>query len=182
MGGGGYNLNVLFRIDWLGSNILINPIVGYFLQTRVKGFWNKRNIYFFWCINICLILLTCYLTYIRIKITGVCDEINSQSFHSLFALINAMCIFVTCHYSCRKINFGNALEKIINSIGECTFGIYLLHVFYMRQMVWLWGKFREQLHINYMLSAFIYCAIIFLLGYISTLIIKKIPILGNIVI
>lgn len=43
-----HNLNTWFRISWLECNILFYPLIGYFLQFRIKEFWNRRRLLALW--------------------------------------------------------------------------------------------------------------------------------------
>jgi H+/Cl- antiporter ClcA len=83
-----------------------------------------------------------------------------------------------------KIKIPEWLHKLIISGGGCAFGIYLMHIFFLRKFSWvekLWEIFRNEWHINYMISAFCVCGIVYLLGYIISLMLKQIPILKNLI-
>lgn len=181
---GKYNLNWNFRLQWLCTDIFIYPCLGYFLKARLKRFWTRKRIVLLWLTNIGTIIIAGYLTYVKSNITGILDESNSQSFHSVFAMINCATIFVTSEYICSNYNFPDYVKRMICSIGACTFGIYLLHVFYKEKITaitQLWNIFHHQLGLNYMLTAFLYCGIVFVLGYITTILLKRIPVLNKII-
>ena len=181
---GNHNLNGNLYPGWIGSSIVIYPLMGYFLQHRIKDFWNKRRIVVLWLVNIGTILVSCYLTYFRAQITGVCDEANSQAFHSTFVLINCVAIFVTCQYINNNITILQKIQRPVVSMGGCTFGIYLLHLIIEDKTPltdYLWNLLREQMHMPPMTYAFVYCAIIFACGYVITLVMKKIPVLKRMV-
>ena len=122
------------------------------------------------------------LTYLKAKVTGVCDTTNSQTFHSTFVLVNCVAIFVTIQYINNHTKLFLKLEKAICSIGECTFGIYLIHVFiryYSGLTEYMASTFQEKMPA--MSYVFLYCGVIFICSYIVTVIIRKIPILKKIV-
>ena len=148
---GNHNLNGNLYPGWIGSSIVIYPLMGYFLQHRIKDFWNKRRVVVLWLVNIGTILVSCYLTYLRAQITGVCDEANSQAFHSTFVLINCVAIFVTCQYINNNITILQKIQRPVVSMGGCTFGIYLLHSIIKDKTPltdYLWNLLREQMHIG----------------------------------
>lgn len=179
---GKHNLNENFTLDWLSSYIFIFPLAGYFFEYRVKEFWNVKKIIILWGINIGTILFSCYLTYLKAQVTGVCDTTNSQTFHSTFVLVNCVAIFVTIQYINNHTKLFLKLEKAICSIGECTFGIYLIHVFiryYSGLTEYMASNFQEKMPA--MSYAFLYCGVIFICSYVVTAIIRKIPILKKIV-
>ncbi len=181
---GKHNLNGNVSVGWLASNIVIFPLTGYFLSFRKKDFWNKKKILVLWAINIATIMLSSYLTYYRAKIMGVCDEGSSQAFHGTFVLINCVAIFVTCQYMNEHSCLLKKLEKPIASVGGCTFGIYLLHVYIKSNQKlndFLWHIFREKIHVPSMLYAFILCGTVLICGYVITLILKQIPFVRRLV-
>lgn len=181
---GDHNLNTSLRLAWISSNIFIYPLIGYFLQHRAKDYWNMKKILLLWSANILTILLSCYLTYLRAKITGICDEDNSQTFHNTFILINCITIFVTLQYWGNHSKILEKLQKPIISIGSCTFGIYLLHIYikdFTSLTPRLWHIFQEQIHMPAIIYAFFYCAAIFVCCYLITLVIKHIPIIRKLV-
>lgn len=181
---GRHNLNGNVSVGWLASNIVIFPLTGYFLSFRKKDFWNKKKILILWAVNIVTIIISSYLTYYRAKIMGVCDEGSSQAFHSTFVLINCVAVFVTCQYMNEHSGFLKRLERPISSLGGCTFGVYLLHVYIKgnpKLNDFLWKLFREKIHVPSMVYAFILCGAVFMFGYIVTMFLKRIPILRKLV-
>lgn len=68
------------------------------------------------------------------------------------------------------------IENIILLVGNSTFGIYLLHGALLDFPI-LWELFQIKWKINYMLSAFLFCFVVFSVGHFITLILKRIPIL-----
>lgn len=180
---GEHRLNGNISVGWLISDIVIFPLAGYFLDHRIRDFWNGKRIAVLWLVNIATILFACYLTYDLAKVTGVCNEIESQVFHKTFVLINAATVFVTFQYLSEHLKMIRKMRKVITSVGGCTFGIYLLHVYlkdYTELSAYI-GKVQERLLISPMIYAFIYCAIIFGCGYLITLVLKRIPVVKRLV-
>lgn len=129
-------------------------------------------------------MFSCYMTYIKVKASGECSEGVSQSFHSNFVIVNCVTIFITCEYIVEEVKIPEWIHKLMISGGGCTFGIYLMHIFFLRKLSWvekLWGIFRDEWCMNYMVTAFLICGIVYLLGYIVSLILKKIPLLNNLI-
>lgn len=176
LGGGDYILNHNFKISWIYSSLFLYPCLGYFLTTRLDGFWNKRRLCLLWIINIGAILFSSYLTYYKSTITGALNETNSQSFHKTFVFINCLTIFVTCKYLFEHITLPTWMNKLIESMGNCTLGIYLLHVFIKSEL-----DTYINFHFHNMFSAFCYCTLIFMLGYCTTLLLKHLPIINRFV-
>ena len=102
-------------------------------------------------------ILSVFCQYGRTKITGICDEDNFQAFHSAFILINCITIFVTLQYWGNHSKILEKLQKPIISIGSCTFGIYLLHIYikdFTSLTPRLWHIFQEQIHMPAIIYAF----------------------------
>ncbi len=175
-GEGEYLINHNFRISWVCSSLFLYPCLGYFLQTRLDGFWNKKRIGLLWIINISAIVFSSYLTCLKADITGILNEGHSQTFHKTFVFINCIAIFVTCKYLFEHISFPNWINKLIESMGGCTLGIYLLHIFIKSEL-----EIHMKFHFHNMFSTFLYCGLIFILGYLITLVLKQIPIISKFV-
>ena len=99
-------------------------------------------------------------------------------------LINCITVFVTCQYLNDKSQLLSKISKQIISLGGCTFGIYLAHIYIKDHTAitrYISKLFQDIIPIPRMLYAFIYCIIIFICGYIITLLLKKIPFIKRIV-
>ena len=171
---GGHKINDYLTPEWLTSNIVIFPLAGYFLSFRVKDFWDKKKVAILWAIDIATILLASYMTWYQTQLTGT----PGQAFHMTFVLVNSATIFVTCQYLKEHTQVLDRLAKPILSVGGCTFGIYLLHVYIkdssgLNEL--LWHLFEETLHVPVVVYGFILCIAVFACGYVATLILKRIP-------
>lgn len=175
---GKHSLNSDFSLEWMSTYIVIFPLVGYFLEHRCKDFWSVKKIVVLWIINIGTIFMSSYLTYVHAKIAGE----NSQTFHSMFVFINCITIFVTIQYIYKHTKILVKFKGLIKSVGECTFGIYLLHVFikdYSGLTVYMYSHLQSG--IPAMSFTFLYSAAVFLCCYVIIWIIKHIPFLRNMV-
>lgn len=151
------------------TDILVFPLVGYFLYNKVDFSKIKNStVLILWIVNIVSIFICCFLFYWEAhRIES--NEIY-QSFHNTFAIINSSTIFITIKKFV-KINNSSALSKIVKSAGECTFGIYLLHIFPI-------------IFLNYTPNTNIFCIVLLSLGYsillflvcwLVTFVLRKIP-------
>lgn len=76
-----------------------------------------------------------------------------------------------------KIKINNSFSQVISSIGICSFGIYIIHQFYINIIFKL---FKLNIIINSPFTfLIIYTLIIFIMSYISTLLLKKIKIIDK---
>ncbi len=160
---------------WLCTNIVLYPIIGYFLQNKV--ILRKKDLLILWISNIAGICTSCYMTNYKGLVTGVLKESQSQSFHNTFVLLNAICIFCTVKYIVNHIKLNKRQEKIIYTLGECTFGVFLLHMFIQVLPIrrYLIDTFISA-HINYMVSCWLFCLFNMIVCFCITYVLRKIPI------
>lgn len=175
-----FTLNENLKVTWLVGNIVLYPCVGYFLQHKIEI--KKKDIVCLWVINAIGICVSCYMTYYKGIRMGFFEETKSQAFHNSFVLLNMICIFITIKYIFERIELAKWGERIVYSLGECTFGIYLFHAFFLSHSIR--GdiiKFFKKLGINYMVSTLIMCLCVMILSWCLVFIIKKVPFLKKII-
>lgn len=93
------------------------------------------------------------------------------SYTSIITATLSVSVFIICAYSFRN----SKTNPIINSISECTWGIYLLHPFFIHMITKLF-KFTITSY-NQLIFYPLSCIFIFLISYVSTLILKHIPVI-----
>lgn len=177
---GNITLNGSLRVSWLTGAIVLYPCIGYFLEYKLDIEQIGKKLSLLWVINLLFIGISCYMTYYKIMVTGKCSESESQQFHSSFELINCITIYVTIKHLFVKNVLSQKIENIILLVGNSTFGIYLLHGALLDFPI-LWELFQIKWKINYMLSAFLFCFVVFSVGHFITLILKRIPILSKLI-
>ena len=184
-----HSFNSDFQLGWVCAQIFVCPLLGYFMRKRIPDFWSGRRLALLWAANLGGILVTAGLTVWKASLTGMLDENHSQSFYNLFAVLNAASVFAACTYLAGR---GAALRRpllrrlcaLLQSMGSCTLGIYLLHLFFHQRLPFmgrLWDVFRVRLGLGDMISAFLYCGVIFLMGYGVTLVLKRVPLVRRLV-
>lgn len=184
-----HSFNSDFQLGWVCAQIFVCPLLGYFMRKRIPDFWSGRRLALLWAANLGGILVTAGLTVWKASLTGMLDENHSQSFYNLFSVLNAASVFAACTYLAGR---GAALRRpllrrlcaLLQSMGSCTLGIYLLHLFFHQRLPFmgrLWDVFRVRLGLGDMISAFLYCGVIFLMGYGVTLVLKRVPLARRLV-
>ena len=169
-----YTFSLLEKCAFLS----IFPIIGFYLEYKlpIQGL-NFRKVLYLWIINIITIFATCILTNLKFQNTGI----QIEDFHNSFVIINCTVIYITVKYICCRINFSEIISNILISIGRCTLGIYLLHIFIMILLSNM-GYFEFfQGHLNHILTILIYCFLVFLIGLLVTLIFKNIAIIKHLI-
>lgn len=179
---GEHTLNTNFRFGWITSSAVIYPCLGYYLENRMDDNKARKYLPILWGINIATIFVSCYMTYFKAKITGICNEGASQAFHSSFVLINVITLYISFKCLFNK-PFSSKVSSLIASVGEATFGMYLIHknVMVLVTRLHILEFLRETVHMNYLLSSLLYCLVVFVIAYGITLLMKKIPLLKKLI-
>lgn len=173
------------NVKGIGTNVLslFNPVAGingyalvYFMLGAIcfqykEKFKNKKyNIIAIISIIISSILLCLYWILIS-KYTNKTIDYVWVSYDIIFTLINVISLFVIClNYKENKI-----FNKIIQTIGSNTMGIYLIHMIILNLLnnplgiTWLGNPIAEVM----------WSIIIMMVSLIISIIIKKIPIIKN---
>ncbi|MBR2178970.1 MAG: acyltransferase [Selenomonadaceae bacterium] len=156
----------------------IFPIIGFYLEYKLPmQILNFKRILYLWTLNIITIFITCCLTHFKSQSIGV----HIEDFHNSFVIINCIVIYITIKYICCRINFSKLVSNILISVGRCTLGIYLLHISIMVLVSNMRYFELFHRHLNHILTILIYCFLVFLIGLLMTLILKKIPIVKHLI-
>lgn len=176
-GQGMITLNSNLKLSWLINAAVLYPCLGYFMQNRLDVDKCRKGILPVWIFNILGIITSCYMTYYKGTITGVLQEAESQTFHSCFAMLNCVAVFITVRYLFEKIEVSFIVNKIILSLGSCTFGIYLCHAWVLKQKFYENGLYMLQsMGWNYMVVILVMCFLVMMISYILVMLLSKIPI------
>lgn len=175
---GTVTLNQYGKIGWLFTNIVLFPLIGYYLENIVDiSKVNKKHILISCLVAFLGASISCYMTYYKHRITGICTEVETQDFLDLFTVPICIAVFLLIKCLCTKVTFPNWINKIIISIGNCSFGIYLTHmaVIESKFISNLLTKLTEVLGFNCMISIWLLCLLTMLICYVITFVLKLIP-------
>lgn len=179
---GNVAMNGNLKTLWVLTSIVLYPCIGYYLHHKEEGKIKTWVFLLAWGCNIIGTGLSCYLTYYKSIVTGVLSESESQGFHMTYVVINCITLFITVKYVVNHVKVPALIEKIILSLGSCTFGIYLWHAWF--KSLPIYDRILDKLHhtgLNYMLSIWIVCLLLMLVSYLITLIMSKIPVVRKLV-
>ena len=167
-------MNYYLRPTWLMTNYVLYPCIGYFLQHRVTFPLKKTQLLLLWGMNLVGFAVSGYLTYYRANLVGVVEK--TETFHGYFVLLNCIAVFCTAKQIFTKPISSKTASKMLQSVADCTFGIYLMHLLLKDRsfLVQILERLRA-MGINYMLATLIYCVCIFAVSYAVTFCMSKIP-------
>ena len=158
---------------WLVDMVILYPCIGYFIDNKLSIKKLKSKLPLLWAINIFTLLISAFMTYKTYKVTGVLNEKSSQIFFDNFALINAMCIFITVKCIFTNTKETNIFNKLFLALGKYTFGIYIIHPFINDNIYF--RRYIYTMHTNSYLRLFIIVSSLYLGSLIITYILSKIP-------
>ena len=175
---GKITLNEYGKVSWLFTNIVIYPLIGYYLENIINiQKINKKHILILLAFSIFGILASCYMTYLKHRVTGICNEEQTQDFMDIFNL--PICIFTYLFVKkvFYRLKFNCFTNNVILSISSCTFGIYLIHIAILQSdfINNLHKNLTEVFHFNYMIAILLLCVLIMLICYFIVFLLKKIP-------
>jgi len=178
-------INENLSLVWLTKSAFLYPIWGYLLDHKIKEDWfTKERIIYLWIFNAMCIIASCALEYSLMhrtmndpnKVEGYFDErylIN-------FCIVNTTAIYVTARYIFNKIKVNEIVEKAIVEIGADTFGIYLLHIWFLWKIpavYAIWMKFEHAGVIGYHFGILFSCLGTFILAGIVTSSLRRVPVI-----
>lgn len=157
---------------YLTRGYSIYYILGYYLTKKDISKKKRIPIYVSGILSvIATVLLTAILS---IKSNSV--DIRFYENTSIFVFIEAISLFIFAKYNLNSYP-SKKIETIINSISKASFGIYLIHPIIMDCFDWIFSF--NTLTFNPILSIPIMTILVFIISYILSKIIGKIPIINK---
>nr|WP_312578712.1 acyltransferase family protein [Sedimentibacter sp.] len=145
---------------------------GYYMNTFTINKKARKIIYFLGILGIASTVVFTDLISMR---EGKANAIL-YGYFSPNVMITSVAVFTFFKYEVSKIRFSKSSLKIINTINSCTFGIYLVHDFFI---IVLTEKGITTMLFNPIFLIPIIVLLIFILSFIVSYIISKIPILNK---
>ncbi len=173
---GNQTLNPAFTVGWITEKIVVYPLLGYFLEERLKKRPSGKQMACLWTVNVLLIIASCAMTVCLGKKMGTYEENISEQFFGNFELVNCAVIYLTVRVCTESWHLTERVQKWLQSLGEGTFGVFLLHMFVMNWPI------SQQIRLALvhtgmgpMLACLLYCLYIMAVSYIVTFLLKKLP-------
>lgn len=155
--------SVAINVSWMTNNIFMYPILGYYIDHILsdESFANKVFLSIFAFVS----LAGSVLSSLRSVKNGDFNE-SDLCFLNVFLILS---IF----YYCKNIKINRRLGKIVSEFGKSSFGIYLLHgyAFLLLKNILPYGGLG---------SAIIRTGLVFLISYLMTVFLRRIPIVRNV--
>ncbi len=164
--------------SWMFEQIFFFPLVGYFLHNRLDIEKAKKFVLPLWIADIAAIAVSCYMTWFQTRLIGFDVEDPVPNFHFCFISVNCITLFVTARVLFQDGKLPSWLEACIKTVGSCVFGIYLFHMYFLRQP-WIEGILTSLVSTgcDKMIAVHIQILCIFLASLVPSWILKQIPII-----
>jgi len=178
----GISVNADLKPQWLVQNIVLYPLMGYFLEHGVTTRKLKKWVLPMWLVNAAAIAVSCFMISVKGRADGGYFEWEPQIFHDMFVLVNAMVIFLTVKVLTEAVSIPGWLSSPVLALGKCTFGIYLVHypILNSRLMTDFLAAMTQR-GINNMAAVLIQCAAVFAISCAMTAVLRKIPVVKHLV-
>ena len=162
--------------SWMFEQIFFFPLVGYFLHNRLDAEQEKKYVLPLWIADIAAIAVSCYMTWFQTRLIGFGAEDPTPNFHFCFISVNCITLFVTARVLFKDGRLPAWLERVLKEVGSCVFGIYLFHMYFLRQP-WIEGILRSLVDsgCDKMVAVHIEILCIFLVSLVPSWILKHIP-------
>lgn len=172
----------LFRyasLSWNGNlsmvtvgGMLIFPIIGYLFS--VTDFTKKQRAVIY-ALGLFGVILRYSATYYLSFRDGVINKLFF-SYTAYFSVFWACAVFTFIKYLplCEKLSLSGTASKILKTVSGCSFGIYLIHMMVYRRL-------DDVISDGTLVWQFAVPFLIYIIAFAVTYVIKKIPILKNIV-
>lgn len=166
-------INFIFKLEI--KNFMIIPeyatyyLIGYWITTK-ENICKKKIIIPGIVATIAMIIIEIH----SISSNGVVFEANHSS-KDLLTLIQSVSVFMFFKEFC----FNKRIGKLLDLICKCSFGIYIIHPFWIN-MLYKVIKFTP-LTMNIGIGILVCFIVVFVLSFVTTLIMKRIPFINKIV-
>ncbi len=175
-------INKNLNLAWLTENVFIYPILGYILENKIPEEWfTKKRIAEVWIVNIICFIISAICEYFFMLEKAAADDMGyfDERFLINFCIVNAIALYVTARYFTKNVAIGHAVSAFLAEVGKDTFGIYLLHGWFLWKIPALfaiWSRFEHTGVIGYHFGILLSCVGAFICGGIVTAVLRRIPV------
>ena len=159
-------------ISWLTNTSVFYPLIGFYIDHKCNLKNINKKLLLLWIVNICSIVLSIVLTYYKYNILNFTDD-DYQVFRWTFTYINTATIFITIkNIFDENYRLSPKLQKYIIILSECTFGIYLIHL-------WVVNYIHEFINCYNVSLCYIVSICVFMFCFLIIRLIKYIPVINK---
>lgn len=162
------------------SNTVFYPLLGYYLEYRLSAkHYCKKNVLLMIPILIVVLAVTAFMTHRHCTILGKWESASCQKYLQTLIVIPCIFTYFTAKLVFSRFSLGVRAQKFLRILADCSFGIYLFENIYRQQTKFIFHALSP--YVSDMLASFVHIVAAFALGFCITLILKKIPVVKNLV-
>lgn len=171
---GVHHLNPDFNLTFLTCDIVLYPLMGYFLHHRADRRALRKALPAFCVAAVLATAASCYMTYRDYFHTWVA---HTQTYHDLFAPILLLAVFSGAKVLLEPVDEGSRASRVFAEIAKCSLGIYLIHPLIVEKLRGLGGLFTWMTGTGVLplIGSLLYCLVMLLLSLIPVYILRRIP-------
>ena len=178
---GVHKLNPDFDLAFLTCDIVLYPLMGYFIHHRMDQRDLRRATPALCVSGAVLTAVSCAMTYRDYGRTWV---VYTQTYHNLFAPVLCAAAFCLVKVLFDGMDARCRLARALAWVGGCTFGIYLVHPLFVDHLSGLGGLFDWMLQttgVLPLLGSFLYALLMMIISMALVCLLRRIPLLGKLI-
>ena len=150
-------------------NVYINLLfIGYYFKKYVEP--SKKKL---------IISIATFLLSIAFNVIMTCREYEIMGGTNYLFFDNRLYLpivltSISFFYIVSQLKIEGKLATTMSVLGSCSFGIYLISDFFIAKLIWIWNNLCA-LGLHPLIAIVIFECIIFIVGFIITFILKKVP-------
>ena len=175
-------INNELKITWVTANIFIYPMLGYALENKIpKEYFSKPRLIRLWIFNLACFAVSETAQYLFMKKNVGVDNGGyfDEKYLISFCVVNAVAIFATVRYFTDHVVLSEKVTAVLAEIGKDTFGIYLLHIWFLWKipaLYQIYNKVETAGAFGYHFGILISCVIAFVCAGVVTSVLRRIPV------
>lgn len=174
----GYRMNTSFDITWMLSDVVAYPMLGYYFHDRLDPKRDLKDLWWVWPLTAAALLFTTFTLGRMMEISGGYSKNIFRIYVAKFDLLHTFSLFLLARCLCTRVHFPGWLQKAVFGLAPCVFGIYLIHVFFMKD-----GRLFEKCqsfltssgHIGELAATLLAALLIMAVSGLITWILRRIP-------
>lgn len=171
LSGGSLLLNKSLDLFLVTSDLVVFPAAGYYLEQHRLLRW--KEICLLWLATAVAVAATLYMTHYKIQLTGQLREDQVGTFYKCLCLIPTVTVYATVKKGLSAVRLPQWGQKVIVTLGSCTFGVYLIEQILRERGYKVWQVMAQWL--PRLPATFIYVGLVVATATCVTLVAKRIP-------
>lgn len=160
--------SLAISIPFVTNQVFFYPLIGYYLEKNQISFENNKKL-FIACAGLSMISV---ISNIILSLKAFENGNPTENYLILFRGFVAILVYLFIRDICKQID-GERLQKVVQEISQCTFGIYLLHgfAFILINDVYVGGRY---------LDAWIKVLCVFVSSFMIVFVLRRIPLINKV--